>query len=385
MHRIATVLCLAAAGCATERAALAPPPANPEAGEVLRAAELARVRCLLVAPFENTSNASGAADTATGALLSGIDPARTRVFPVPELRALFRDTALELPQGIAPSLALELAEIIGADAALYGSVEGRSQDASAELLVTMRLTLTGERKLLFAYTAVVKRAPGERPETAVRRAVLETSRPMLARLGDFGRKRCFDPERKSRLRKLALDAKCAAPTVALEKATSSPAPAAPPEPQPVAPPAATSAPTASAAAATPAPPKASEPPRSPRQAEWVKRIAAGDRFLVDDVSFAGRTAELQRDRGLQDLAAALQAHPTVKVRLEGFVDATSDRPGDARISLAMAKAATERIASMGVARHRLAFAGRGGENPILPNFTARGRTANRRIEVVVLR
>src|SRR5512138_3084214 len=144
MRRNAAALLVAiATGCATERAAETAAPPQGRAA-VLKSAELARVRCLLVAPFENGSDTSLAAEAATGALLSGIDPARTRVFPIPELRGLFRDTAVELPQGIAPSLALELAELLGADAALYGSVDGRSQDASSELLVTMRLTLTGE-------------------------------------------------------------------------------------------------------------------------------------------------------------------------------------------------------------------------------------------------
>jgi flagellar motor protein MotB len=40
---------------------------------------------------------------------------------------------------------------------------------------------------------------------------------------------------------------------------------------------------------------------------------------------------------------------------------------------------------MGIARDRITWAGRAGEKPLLPNFTARGRTANRRIEVVGLR
>jgi len=107
MARITPVLSLVAClGCAAlSEEEAPPPPLAPGDGVVLRAAELARVRCLLLAPFENASDAAVAADAATNALVAGVDHARTRVFPISELRATFRDTPIELPQGIAPSLA----------------------------------------------------------------------------------------------------------------------------------------------------------------------------------------------------------------------------------------------------------------------------------------
>ncbi len=355
MRLLPALFALAALGCATEHAAPTPTPA---AGGLLRAPELARVRCLLVAPFENGSDAPLAGEAATGAVLSALDAARARVFPVPELRGIFRDTPLELPQGLPPSLALELAELVGADAALWGSVEGRA-DASSDLLVTIRLSLTGDHRLAFAETAVVKLARGEKAEGAIRRAVLDVARPMLGRLGDpAARKRCFDPERTRALRKAA-EASAAHPAATPKVASS-----------------------ATAAAQPPPPPRAEA--RTPRQIEWAKRLAQGGRVHVEDVTFAGRSADLQRDGGLADLVVALFAQPAVSVRLEGFVDSTSDRSGDARLSAAMAQAAGNRLVDLGVPRHRLAWSGRGGESPILPNFTARGRAANRRIEVVAV-
>jgi len=103
------------------------------------------------------------------------------------------------------------------------------------------------------------------------------------------------------------------------------------------------------------------------------------------VAFAGRSAELQRDGGLADLAAALQAQPSLNVRIEGFVDTTSDRAADQKLSSAMAQAAAKRLAERGILKQRITFAGRGGASPILPNFTARGRSANRRLEVIAVR
>jgi len=328
-----------------------------------RAAELARVRCLLVAPFENASDTPLAADSATAALVGGIDATRTVVYPPADLRALFRDTPLELPPGIAPSLAIELAELLGADAALYGAIEGRGHE-EGDLYVTLRLALSGDRSLLWASTAHARPGSGERPEAAVQRAVLESAKPLLAKLGDTGRKRCFDPEKTQALRELAL----AQGRSAVAAATPVVAPA------------------AAAAAAPPAP----EPPgprdaRTPRQSEWARRLAGQGRVVVDDVNFNGRSAEIARDAGLVDLAAALATVPDVKVRLEGFVDATAEPAADSKLSHAMAQAAAKRLVQLGVSQGRVSVAGRGSESPVLPNFTARGRAANRRIEVVGLR
>ncbi len=53
--------------------------------------------------------------------------------------------------------------------------------------------------------------------------------------------------------------------------------------------------------------------------------------------------------------------------------------------MAMAQAAADRLVDLGVPRARIQVAGRGAENPRLPNFTARGRATNRRIEAVGLK
>lgn len=348
---------LACAGAPLPAAAPAAPPAD----AALRTPELARVRCLLVAPFENASDAPLAAEVATSAVVTGVDPNRTRVFPVPELRAIFRDTPLELPEGVAPSLALELADLVGADGALYGAVEGRGRGAGAALQVTVRLVLTTPRDLLFSASAPVRPAAGERIEDAVRRTIVATARPVLSRLGDTGGKRCFDADRTRKLRQFAL----------AEARAGLPAP--PPPPPPVV-----------AARPAPAPVAARVSPRTPRQLEWAKQLAARKRFVADEVQFAGRTADLARDGGLADLAVVLAATPDVRVRVEAFVDATTDPAADAKLSGAMAQVVVRRLADLGVAPERLASSGRGGESPLLPNFTVRGRAANRRIEIVGL-
>ncbi|HEU4385715.1 MAG TPA: OmpA family protein [Anaeromyxobacteraceae bacterium] len=372
--RLLRLALLALAACAT--AGVVPAPEAPP-----RAAELARVRCLLVAPLENVSDVGQAADAAAGAVQASIDPDRTRVYPVKELRALFRDTPLELPEGFPASLALELADILGADAALYGTVEGRWRGAGHRLIVTLRLSLAGSRDLLLAETVEVVAAQGEPPEESVRRSVAAAAGPVLVHLGSPSASReCHDPARLARLRAMATGQAARTPPPPRPEppppAGDAPSPAAAEVPSAVAPP-------AGAAAAARAPKAA--PPRNPRQVDWARRLAARERFVVEGVAFQGRTAQLGRSPGLADLAGALAAAPEIDVRLEAFVDATPDPDKDAQLSRQMAQAAGQKLVELGVARGRISWAGRAGERPILPNFTAKGRAANRRLEAVGLR
>jgi outer membrane protein OmpA-like peptidoglycan-associated protein len=404
MRRALTPLALAAlAGCA-----VAPPrAAERHAVSTTRAVHLARVRCLVVAPFENASDDPLAADAAAGALVSAIDQNRTRVYPIEDLRALFVQTSLELPEGVSPSLALELGEIIGADAVLYGAVEGRSRGPDPDLMITIRLAATGARDVLFARAVAVAPRGDESLADAVRRAIGEAAAPMLERLGVPGRKVCFDRQRTDRLRLVAAGAERGAaggaapvpvtaplprpppPISTLAPGVSRPADAAGASPPQLhadvvvvaAPPAETRAP-APAVEPVPHGTAAAAPALTPRQVEWAGTLAARERLVVTDVEFSGRSAKLSRDAGLADLAAVLASSPSLEIRVEGFVDASNDAADDLRASKEMACAAGKRLAELGVARDRVTCVGRGREDPILPSFTYRGRAANRRIEVV---
>jgi outer membrane protein OmpA-like peptidoglycan-associated protein len=56
-----------------------------------------------------------------------------------------------------------------------------------------------------------------------------------------------------------------------------------------------------------------------------------------------------------------------------------------RAAMARAMAVVRRLESLGIARDRIAQEARGGEDPVVPNFTSRGRAANRRVEVVAVK
>ncbi len=374
MRLAATALALALlSGCASERGVAKVSVVSAELG-IFRAAELARVRCLVVAPLENASNAPFAAEAATEALMSSLAASGTRVFPIKDLRALFRDTPFELPEGVPPGLAMELAQLVGADAAIYGTVEG-SADTDPGLVVSVRLALSQGRQLLYASTFGVKARPGETVELAMRRGLSEATREMFLRLGGFRGAACFDRKRLDALRSIAV-AEAAPKTPAPAPVAAAPAPAA----TTVTPP-----PTPPPPAAAPAPAAPRPTLRTPRQRQWAQDLGELSTFIVEDVTFAGRTTQLQRDSGLADLAIALLSSPTARVRIEGHVDATHDSQDDARLSMAMAQAAADRLRELGVPSNRIQVAGRGAESPRLPNFTARGRAANRRIEATGLK
>jgi outer membrane protein OmpA-like peptidoglycan-associated protein len=427
-------------GCAL----FTPPPPSRGApvseGHVLGSAELARIRCVLVAPFENTTDQPKLGEVATNALLASIDPEQTRIFPVADLRALFRDTHLELPaDGVSPRLALALGERVGADGVLYGVVEGRAQGSTTDFLVTVRLQAVGGRELLFAAATAVRPSPGESIEVALRRTLLLSARGLLLKIGSPGQKSCFDPEIVKRAKELrtrpapprpAPEAPPPTPVVA-ESSPPVVAPPAAPAPNPIsaaAPPAPTPSPEtvqpaapapeptpAVAVTPSPAPPETPKPPPlaapsppsgpapqvsptlrvapeprkkgnflSPRQTLWARKLDERGRIVIEDVEFAGRSGALVLDKGLVDLAKAIVVNPDLGIRLEVFVDATEDPSEDTKVSMAMAMAATRRLAALGVARERILVEARGGDSPVMPNFSLRGRVANRRIEVVGL-
>jgi outer membrane protein OmpA-like peptidoglycan-associated protein len=320
------------------------------------------VRCLLVAPLENASDVPEAASAANQALVSFAGAERARLLSEGELRAVFQDTALELAEGVPPSLALELADLLGADAVIYGAVEGSVRDGRSSLSVSLRFALARTRDLLVAATRPVVPQPGERPLVAVRRASTEAGREMMALLGGpIPPNGCFDPEELRQVREASF-------RVGPER------PGPPPD--------------RSAAkgrgAAEPVPPARVTPPPSPRAAPLISRLGAWERFHLDGVAFRGRSPLLTRAAGLEDLAGALRAAPAVRVRIEGFVDASGRPDEDLRLSMRMAEAAGERLVELGVPRERLSWTGRGGDSPLYPNFTARGRAGNRRVEVVPL-
>jgi len=74
--------------------------------------------------------------------------------------------------------------------------------------------------------------------------------------------------------------------------------------------------------------------------------------------------------------------PEVNIRVEAFLDASGDPDKDAQESMGQAMAVMRRLVELGVATERIAQVAKGSAEPVAPSFTAKGRSANRRVEIV---
>jgi chemotaxis protein MotB len=116
------------------------------------------------------------------------------------------------------------------------------------------------------------------------------------------------------------------------------------------------------------------------------------RLLTDKVLFdsgqavlRGRAIPLLHQIGL----ILVKDDTTNPIRVEGNTDdvpiSTSQYPSNWELSTARAAAVLEVVLKAGFPARRLSIAGYGQENPVASNVTARGRSLNRRVDVVVLR
>jgi outer membrane protein OmpA-like peptidoglycan-associated protein len=88
-------------------------------------------------------------------------------------------------------------------------------------------------------------------------------------------------------------------------------------------------------------------------------------------------------RTLDDIAAALKAHPAATIRVESHTDAIGTQDANLNLSQARADALKNELVDRGVDGSRIETAGMGSELPIASNDTAEGRARNRRSEIVV--
>jgi chemotaxis protein MotB len=116
------------------------------------------------------------------------------------------------------------------------------------------------------------------------------------------------------------------------------------------------------------------------------------RLLTDKVLFDSGQAVLQRRAVplLHDIGLILVKDDTTNpIRVEGNTDdvpiSTSQYPSNWELSTARAAAVLEVVLKAGFPARRLSIAGYGQENPVASNVTTRGRSLNRRVDVVVLR
>jgi len=93
------------------------------------------------------------------------------------------------------------------------------------------------------------------------------------------------------------------------------------------------------------------------------------------------TAESMRT--IDEIGAALNAHPAAAIRVESHTDNVGTQKSNLDLSQARAEAVKSELIARGVAASRIETAGMGQELPIASNDTAEGRARNRRTEIVV--
>jgi outer membrane protein OmpA-like peptidoglycan-associated protein len=114
--------------------------------------------------------------------------------------------------------------------------------------------------------------------------------------------------------------------------------------------------------------------------------ALGAVLTLPGISFQTNKAFLTRKAELTvaQLAGVLLVFPKVSIRVEGFTDSSGNADVNKKLSEARAKTVFELLKGQNVPAARLAFKGRGSEEPVASNDTAEGRAQNRRVEVIAI-
>ncbi|MDN5871046.1 MAG: OmpA family protein [Nitrococcus sp.] len=117
-----------------------------------------------------------------------------------------------------------------------------------------------------------------------------------------------------------------------------------------------------------------------------KQTAEGIVLTIGDVLFAFDSAELSAaaDAPLDKLASFLRAHPSYRVRVEGYTDSVGSMAYNQRLSERRAQSVADAMMARGIASGRMTVVGYGEANPVAPNSTEAGRARNRRVELVIL-
>ena len=114
-------------------------------------------------------------------------------------------------------------------------------------------------------------------------------------------------------------------------------------------------------------------------------IADGVMFTLEAIQFETGKSLLRSSYqgGCERLASWMLAHPEVRVRVEGHTDNVGSTSSNQTLSLERAEAVRVFLEAKGVDASRVDVLGLGDTMPVADNTTEQGRSANRRVEVVI--
>jgi len=106
-------------------------------------------------------------------------------------------------------------------------------------------------------------------------------------------------------------------------------------------------------------------------------------YVLEEVFFQSNSANLESDglEQLDELAAWMNTHPDLNLRISGHTDSTGNEEKNRLLSLQRAEAVLRYLEIAGVEVVRMEAVGRGSAEPIAPNDTPEQRRRNRRVEV----
>ncbi len=340
--------------------------------------QIHEVACLAVLPFENLSTTPGAGEAMADLVALGM--VRNESFYVRE-----RTDTLRVMQGMGVSAAEVDASsaraaggALGVQAVLTGTVTEYElrpprfsrRGAFPTFSVTLRLVGVEAGDLL--WIATYNGTPGS--------IVSASGRPLLSAAEDVAEYFVAALRSKVGSRRLPgrpcweLGGTPAIPTVEPT----------PPPPLVVGLPPATPPPVPTPLLPTVAAPLVPGAALKPAQRALLAKMQANERFSLDGVVFQGQSTSVPATakKALADLAAVLDAHPEVKLRVEAHLDPTDPNP--VPTSQKQADAIVAELKSLGVSKDAVEAKGMGGSKSIFPSFVEAMKAKNRRVEFLVL-
>lgn len=108
------------------------------------------------------------------------------------------------------------------------------------------------------------------------------------------------------------------------------------------------------------------------------------KFVVNNIQFAFNRADLKPESMsiIETIAEMMEAHPEVRLSVEGHTDAQGASNYNQELSAARAAAVRQALIDKGIASGRLKAVGFGESQPLADNNSDAGRAKNRRVEFV---
>lgn len=117
----------------------------------------------------------------------------------------------------------------------------------------------------------------------------------------------------------------------------------------------------------------------------LKRIEPGNRFTLNNIFFDFNSATLKPSsfNELNKVVQLLKTNPGISIQINGHTDNIGTDKYNFDLSLRRAKAVYDYLVVQGISFNRLSYKGFGASRPVADNQTEKGRSQNRRTEIVV--